>query len=399
MPGELRDAAPEEVRHLRLPSWGWDAIVLIVVIGSAILPGPRPPFFHPAFPLVMWLPAVLAGALLLLRRRWPIPVLAGSLIIYCTTVVLGVPSNGAGIAMIIAGFGVANRRSRRLAFLSGGLAAAAVAVLSVTVAELGVIDPRVFQMAAGVAIATALGDSTRSRREYVAAVTERAERAEQTREAEAHRRVAEERLHIAQDLHDTVAHQLSVISLNAGVATGTLDRRPEKAREALGTIRTAARGALSDIGELLHYLRTDQEHTRAMPPQVGLQQLDALVQRFRAAGLQVHTNVTGDLFQVTGAVDLVAYRIVQEALTNAHKHGAGHTATVALEVGDRVLRITVINPTSPAHVNHPDAPGDRLGLVGVQERVAAVRGTVSAQNIGDHFRLAAELPLPEEVPA
>ena len=189
-----------------------------------------------------------------------------------------------------------------------------------------------------------------------------------------------------------------MISLNAGVASGALETRPEKTEEALGTIRTAARGALAEIGELLRYLRTDQDRAAAMPPQVGLQQLDALVQRISTAGLEVRTQVTGDMARVSGAVDLVAYRIVQEALTNAHKHGAGHTAAVAIDVGDEILRITVMNPVSsaasPGPGNHPEAPGERFGLIGIRERVAAVGGTVSAQNIGDHFRLAAELPVP-----
>ena len=134
-------------------------------------------------------------------------------------------------------------------------------------------------------------------------------------------------------------------------------------------------------------------------PQLGLQQLDPLVQRISAAGLAVHTQINGDISRVTGAVDLVAYRIVQEGLTNAHKHGTGPTATVTVDVGDEILRLTVTNPVSRNYANHVEAPGDRLGLIGVQERVAALRGTVSAQNIGEHFRLTAELPLHREVKA
>lgn len=395
-PSTPRDAAREDVPHLKLPDWGWDVIAIIVVVGSAVFPGPRPPFFHSASLAVLVLPVILSAALLPFRRRWPIPIFVACSAIYCATVITGIPSVSAGIATIVAGFGVANRRTRRTALLVGGAAACVVIVLSVTDADFGVIDPRVFQIAAGIAVATALGDSTRSRREYVAAVTERAERAEQTREAEALRRVTEERLRIAQDLHDTVAHQISVISLNAGVATSALNDRPEKTREALGTIRTAARGVLSEIGELLRYLRADEETATVMSPQVGLQQLGSLVQRISAAGLEVQTKIDGDITRVTGAVDLVAYRIVQEGLANAHKHGAGHTATVTVDVGDESVQIVVVNPVSPTSSNHPEAPGGQLGLIGIRERVATVRGSVSAQSLGDYFRLAAELPLSRE---
>lgn len=395
--GSLHSPAP----HLRLPDWGWDVIAVVVVVATAIVPGPRPPFMHPTdsplfvVPVMLIVPAVLTAGLLLLRRRWPIPIFIACALIYCVTALIGVSSIGAGIATIIAAFGVANLTNRRTSFLTGGIAAAVVAALSITATEWGVIDTRVFQVAAGIAVAAALGDSSRSRREYVAAVTERAERAERTREAESQRRVAEERLRIAQDLHDTVAHRISVISLNAGVATGALDERPEKAREALSTIRTAARGVLNEISDLLRYLRTNEDSTQALPPQVGLQHLQTLIQRMSAAGLQIRTQITGNLSDITGSTDLVAYRIVQEGLTNAHKHGSNQTAEVILIVSADMLSVTITNPIAPGSTT-TDAPGDRLGLLGMQERVASVRGTVTAGAVGDTFRLVAQLPLPQE---
>lgn len=394
LPSDLRGV---DERRSRLPDWAWDLIAILVVLSSLILPGPRPPMQHPAVPTALILLTCFAALLLPLRRYWPVSVLTACLIVYSGTVIMGFAAMGVGIATIICGFGMANRTSRTTAYLTGGIASIIVVILSLTVANLGVVDPQVFQIAAGIAVATAMGDSTRSRREYVRAVTERAERAEQTREAEAHRRVAEERLRIAQDLHDTVAHQISVISLNAGVASGAINDRPDRAREALGTIRMASREVLTEISELLRYLRSDEAREEVPAPQVGLAQIHTLISRISESGLDVTCDQVGDLGQVTGAVDAVAYRIIQEGLTNAHKHGSEHRAHLTISVEAGALTITITNPVSHNAAANP-VPGDRLGLVGVRERVASVGGQVSAGPIGDHFRLHAQLPLHTPAP-
>jgi signal transduction histidine kinase len=350
--------------------------------------GPGPHDADAFVSAIALVPVVVAAAALPLRRRRPIAVTIGCLIVYGVTAFIGPASLGAGIAVVIAAYSMASRRLRRFSFAVGGLGALSVAILSVTAADFGVVDPRIFQVAAAIAVATALGDSARSRREYLRAVEERAERAERTREAEAHRLVAEERLRIAQDLHDTVAHRISVISLNAGVASGALEKRPEKARASLATIREASRGVLSDIGELLRYLRDDNNAVEA--PQPGLADLPELIASFEAAGLRVALQTTGDPSRASGAIDRVAYRVVQEGLTNAHKHGEKHSASVELDLTGDVLIIEVVNP---AAASGADLPGGGLGLVGMRERVAAVRGSVSSGREGDVFRLHARLPL------
>ncbi|RHZ90441.1 sensor histidine kinase, partial [Cereibacter sphaeroides] len=139
---------------------------------------------------------------ILLRRRWPVPVAAATLAIYVFTVLLGAPVIGPGIAAIVASYVVADRTNLRTTLFAGGVGTGIVGVLSIVYSEQMALDPQIFQIAAGIAIASALGESARSRRSYTRAMTERAERAEQTREAEARRQVAEERLRIAQDLHD-----------------------------------------------------------------------------------------------------------------------------------------------------------------------------------------------------
>jgi signal transduction histidine kinase len=274
-----------------------------------------------------------------------------------------------------------------------------VFLLSVVGAVVSAADPRMVQFTLAVAFAAAAGDATRSRREYIVAVTERAERAEQTREAEARRRVSEERLRIARDLHDTVAHQIAVISLNAGVASSSLES-PERAQEALSTIRSASRTVLGEIGDLLALLRTEDPDAGTTAPPSGLGRLDELVEQFAQSGLSVHLRVEGDPGHVSGAADLVAYHVIQEGLTNALKHGTDHRAHVLVEVADEHVTVVVTNPTIPAaHDARRDAAaGAGHGLIGLRERVASVRGVVETGTTAGGYRLAATLPLAKERP-
>ncbi|MGP9724915.1 sensor histidine kinase [Corynebacterium sp. AOP40-9SA-29] len=412
---EPQPPTPTE-RPAWIPVWVGDLAVIALILASVAVPGPGP---GPAGPgggmpdhrldLIVTGAAVLAAALMPLRRRWPLPVLAICLAVYVGTVLLGVPALGPGIAAIVAAFAAATSVSRPVALGCGATGAILVAVLSLFTNDRLTLDPQVFQIAAGIAIATALGDSARSRREYARAATERAERAEQTREAEARRRVAEERLRIAQDLHDTVAHRISVISLNAGVASSSLDTRPDKARESLGTIREAAREVLGDIGVLLRYLRAgdsggagagDTGGGSVQLPQPGVADLDDLIASITGAGLTVHRSTDGDLAGLDDTTGRVVYRVVQEGLTNAHKHGSGNTADLATSIASvqdrRVVSVRVSNPVSEEGRNQPDAPHGFLGLTGLRERVAAVGGAVTAVESDGTFTLTAELPLPRE---
>lgn len=387
------------------PAWVGDLLAAAIIVALALVPLPGQEHEpRTAFTIsVMVAPALL----LPLRRRFPIAVLGAVIALYGVAALIGTLSPGIIIASAIAMFGVANRRSRRESLIITGCAVVAVAVLSLFAALGGVFDPRVVQFVITVAFAAAAGDATRSRREYITATTERAERAEQTREAEARRRVTEERLRIARDLHDAVAHQIAVISLNAGVATSALDERPERAREALVSIRSAARAVLGEIGDLLEVLRSqDGSDERSSSPQAGLDHLDELIDQFREVGLTAHVRVEGDLAAVTGAASLVAYRVVHEALTNAHKHGAEQRAHVLLTVADDHASIVVTNPVPSAHDTAlresgsgrtaAEGGGNGHGLLGLRERVAAVRGTVSAGPAPGGYRLAVVLPLTKE---
>ena len=175
------------------------------------------------------------------------------------------------------------------------------------------------------ALSGLIGNSVRTQRQNLSTAITRALYAEQTREREAKQRVTEERLRIARDLHDAVAHQVAVISLNAGVATAALETRPEKAKEALGTIRSASRAVLREIGDLLAMLRDDSDpdaETALFSPE----SLRALTNGFVTSGLEVTVAQEGDLRHLRGATAQATYWIIQEALTNAHKHGDGRTS-------------------------------------------------------------------------
>lgn len=384
-------AIPADPRR-RMPAWAPDLVVSLIVVAMAFAPNPVPDFRPTsAFALVL---VLLPIVVLPWRRRWPLAVLGVLLALFGAAAATGILSPGIGIAIGVAMYQVTLRSSRRRALIVAACAIVAVMLLSLLAAIGSVYDPRALQFGLIVAFSTALGDATRSRRAYIDAITERAERAVQSRESEAQRRVSEERLRIARDLHDAVAHQIAVISLNAGVATSVIDDRPEKARESLATIRVAARTVLHEIGDLMSMLRTVDPDDHRPAPQTGTDGLDDLVAQFAATGLDVTTRVEGDLDRVTGASGLVAYRVVQEALTNAHKHGSDARAHLLLRIDLDQLTVTVTNPFVPSHDGEAERSG--LGLVGLRERVASVRGSVEAGPSSGGWKVTARIPLTKE---
>jgi signal transduction histidine kinase len=227
------------------------------------------------------------------------------------------------------------------------------------------------------------GDRMRLRRERIQELEERAIRAE--REAERERRLAaaEERTRIARDLHDSAGHAINVILVHAGAARLLAEKDPKRSREALGTIEAVARETLREIDALVRALREDDD---AVQPPAGLSALDRLVQRHRDAGLGVNVEVQGDRRPLGPAVDQAAYRILQESLTNALRHGTG-PATVALTYADEALEIDV---TNPAAANGDVSSGH--GLVGMRERASLLGGSVDAAGRNGVFGVRVRLP-------
>ena len=263
--------------------------------------------------------------------------------------------------------------------------------------------PRPVAIAALCALAIALADATRNRRAYVAAIEERARRAEASREQDALRRVADERLRIARDLHDVLAHHIAVINVQAGVAGHLMEQRPEQARVALDHVRAAARSVLAEMQAVLTVLRDPGEGGDPAEPAPGIGRLDALLDRFRTLGLSVDLVVSGVPAPLPAAVDLVAYRVAQESLTNVRKHAGRAAAEVRLGYLPSALEIVVTNSRGGALARHSSDSSDSsgsagqsnggFGLIGMRERVNSVGGDLRTAPTADGgFIVTATLP-------
>lgn len=370
-----------------------DLGLALLVAAPAFAPIPAAEL-RPETPAVLAL-VLLPAVVLPFRRVRPRLALAACVALFLGALALGTLSPGATVAMIVAAYSIAQWAPRRISAPAVLLAVVVTAGVSIVLSLVTGTDTRVIQVGLALALAGALGDAARSRRAYVEAVEERARRAEQTREAEARRRVTEERLRIARDLHDAVAHRISVISLNAGVASSSLETRPERAREALATIRTTSRDVLGEIGAMLSVLRAPED--AAPQEQPGLARVAEVVESVRVAGWEVavrdEVGPDADAAGIPMGTGIVAYRVVQEGLTNAMKHGTTRRAHLLIRRDGEALEIVVTNPLDRLPVSDPP-PTSGFGLIGLRERVEAVRGELEAGLAPGGFRLAARLPLP-----
>jgi signal transduction histidine kinase len=334
--------------------------------------------------------AALASLPLLARRRAPIPVFVFVVAASALLFGLGYPE-GPPIGPTVALYFVALsrtegwRRTVPVIALAAGLFVAHLTALGIGRDRfpggellLGAI------LWSGVWIA---GDRTRLRRERIAALEERALRAEREAERERQLAAAEERARIARDLHDSAGHAINVILVQAGAARLLQEQDPERAREALETVEEVARETIDEIDRLVGALREGSSADVEPPP--GLAALDGLVERHRAAGLDVSVETRGARQPLARRTDQAAYRILQEALTNAARHGNGR-ADVEIAFGDNVLEITVTNPAGA------EISVEGHGLVGMRERAALLGGTLETATSNGHFRLRASLPCGKE---
>ncbi|MFD7326593.1 sensor histidine kinase [Streptomyces sp. NPDC059875] len=372
------------------------AVLACMVTGSFADPhgSPNGPTFGDRTPdATSVLLMVLGAAALVLRRRDPLAVLAftGGV----TLVELITDDRPAPVAMsaVIALYTVAARTDRpttwRVGLLTMGVLAGASMLFGPTPwyaqENLGVF--------AWTGMAAAAGDAVRSRRAFVDAIRERAERAERTRDEEARRRVAEERLRIARDLHDVVAHHIALVNVQAGVAAHVMDKRPDQAKEALAHVREASRSALNELRATVGLLRQSGDPEAPTEPAPGLAVVDELLATFRHAGLPVELARAADDTGLPAAVDLAAYRIIQEALTNVQKHaGPDAKAEVSVVRVGRTVEVTVLDNGPPQQTPPADTGGH--GLLGMRERVTALGGTLTAApRYGGGFRVQAILPV------
>jgi signal transduction histidine kinase len=388
----------------RHPAWvdGFWAVVLLGVQGMSLGnvppegPGHRPLIAVTAIALVL-------GVVIALRGRMPERMLVLTAVAGLAQLGLDVGVMPADFAMLVIIYTVAanGRRWASRSGLIGGLCAAPLAQLTWPADgkdSLGRVLVVLFQMVP-FALAWVLGDSLRTRRAYLDQLEERAARLEREREAQSQVAVAAERARIARELHDVVAHNVSVMVVQADGAAYVLDTAPEQAKNALETISGTGRQALAEMRRLLGVLRTgEQRESGEYVPQPDVRQLDELIERVRTAGLPVDFKVEGTPRPLPSGVELTAYRIVQEALTNARKHGGPQVgASVRLVYFDDGLGLLVEDDGKGApHEMYEDggADGRGQGMIGMRERVGMVGGTLDAgPRPGGGFRISALLPL------
>ncbi len=247
-----------------------------------------------------------------------------------------------------------------------------------------------------VTVAWLAGENLRSRRARRRDELEEAHRQVAQKADEARRAITAERLRIARDLHDVVAHSMSVIAVQAGVAHHVIEERPEIARDALGSIEVTAREGLVEMRRLLGLLRSEGDTTddSGMAPAEGLRDVDRLLAHFRDAGVRVEVAGLGRVGDLPPALDITAYRIVQEGLTNVLRHG-GPVAYLRMERSPTELRLEI---RDDGRASAAATPGSGHGLTGIHERAALFGGTVHAEQQAEGgFRLTVELPIDASV--
>ncbi len=401
--GDLPTERPPTPAPARVSEWRWVLSSVLTACAAwavlAVMTGPDQ--FARAPRLILLL--LLCG-LLILVRRWPLPVLGVAAVISGLAIASGAVSLAIVILLGLASYLVAFSLPRKASIY------AALATAAVLGGALGYhwLAGREGSLAADGVLGFAplaagwfVGDAAATRRRYLAGLAEQAER-ERAAEAErARQEVRGERVRIARELHDVVAHTLAVITVQAGVGRRLMAKRPEEAALALDSIEAIGRTAQDELRVVLALLRDEGIGPAALTPAPRLVDIKELVNNVQASGTPVELRTSDADRQLSPALELSIYRVVQEALTNVVKHAPGARATVDLAVSDQAVRIEVTDDGGPARlpgdVAWPDAgtgqdPGH--GIVGMRERTSAFGGWLVAEPLpGRGFHVLAEIPL------
>jgi signal transduction histidine kinase len=345
-----------------------------------------------------WLVATLAIAQTLplaFRRVRPLAVLGGTLIAGIAFNVGFADSPTLPLGVVISLYTVAAHCDRRIAARAGLVTGATLPWAILYAADFHVDSALLpLGLTAG---AWMLGDTLRTRRAYLGELEEKAARLEREQEEEARRAVAREQARIARELHDVISHNVSVMVVQAAAGADVFEAQPARAHSALTSIEATGREALTELRRLLGVIRTDEGSDASFAPQPGLERLDGLLDQIRAAGLAVELTVEGRRSPLPPGLDLAAYRIVQEALTNTLKHADASRARITLRYGAAELEVDVLDDGRGPAAN--GAPGGGRGLVGMRERVALYGGRVDAGPRAEGgFLVSARLPLSGEAP-
>jgi signal transduction histidine kinase len=354
---------------------------------------------------------IVSGLVLAVRRRWPAPVFITAALASLVYYTLDFSDGPVWIGLFVALYTLTAYGDGRKSLVIAGVGITVLAtgwlIAAADIEPAAAIGWVFFRIAASI-MAAALGESVRSRHVIAAEAQERARQAERTREEEARTRVDAERLRIAREVHDTVAHAIAIINVQAGVTAYLLDKRPERARGALVTIEQTSAQALHEMRAVLGVLR-DSDNGRV--PHPGLGQINELTAMAREAGLDIKLEVSPSAAPLPSVVDHTAYRILQESITNVIRHVGPTQVTVALDYGTDVLEVRVADEggqdASDVDAASPDAlagypagtvtgssaePGS--GIVGMRERCGLLGGELTAgpRPCGG-FEVKARLPL------
>src|SRR6476469_427818 len=364
-----------------------DVTVAVILFAVALVTASHG--FHSGLTVWAALLAAIACGSTAWRRREPTTVFV------ITTVAaegyLAVTQSEAGLLVLAAPmlvlYTLAETAGRSRAVILGGLAFLVMLAVHTTFRPVWAGPQNIAVIALG-GLAVAAGEAARHRRAYVREVEERARQAERGAEQEAERRVTEERLRIARELHDVLGHQLALINVHAGAAAEVLDDHPAEAKKSLAHIKQAGRTALTELKDVVVLLRGPDDRATPTEPAGGLAALDELVVSFTRSGLRVETDVAGVARPLPTAVDVTVYRVIQESLTNVARHAGDTTATIRLRYDPDQLSVIVEDEGNGG--SH--AAGH--GIAGMRERVTAVGGTLRAgPRPTGGLRVSARVPL------
>jgi signal transduction histidine kinase len=364
--------------------WLWDTLgvafaTLLVVYGSIgeayptnpadLLPAGTIPPPWPAYLLVG-----AAGVALLWRHRWPVTVWAFTVVTVSVYALSGYVYGAALVAPTIALYTAVSVSRTWRAVVLGTISIVALLAVGWSPGPFPPLTGPATVVPFEMLVALGLGMATANRRRYIAEIQDRAERAERSRDEEARRRVDSERLRIARELHDVVAHTMATIHVQAAAAAHVLVDPPPQAAEAIAAIRAASKDGLRELRSILDVLRQADDQDPVEPtPSLG--ELDVLVGTVRRAGLPTEVSIVGDLPPLPPAVDVAAYRIIQESLTNTVRHAGPATARIELAVVGGYLRVEVSDTGVGAGQPRPAGHG----LIGMRERAASVGGTLDVR--------------------
>ena len=386
----------------------WLVVVGLVVLGLFgifLVHDLQPDEIQSALP--MWadyLALVVLVVPLLVRRSAPLTVGLAIGLGFTAFRLLKVPEGSiSSVALFVALYAVGaystderRRDAVRVVVIGTGMVALVFSLLSdADFVNLDSVTFVIFSLGLNVAFFVAawmLGDASRRRAEYEAELARRADQLAAEREERARQAVTNERVRIARELHDVVAHHVAVMGVQASAARRMLERDPAKAAEALGNVEMSGRQAVGELQRLVGFLRSDDDGT-ALEPQPGLDGIPRLVEATRTAGIPVQMRTIGRRRPMPSSVELSAYRIVQEALTNVVRHAPGADTTVVLTHLDDALQVEVVNG-SATNPTARSGPGGGRGLLGMRERTAVLGGTFDhGPVVGGGYRIRARLPV------